>query len=94
MATPVYIFENGTVTPAIAGATSGGRYVFIDSIELEREREQEIERMKKDVLSWLPDPYTLEMPKGVPIINQARVGRNDACPCGSGKKFKRCCKKG
>lgn len=19
------------------------------------------------------------------------VGRNDACPCGSGKKFKRCC---
>jgi hypothetical protein len=22
---------------------------------------------------------------------QARVGRNDACPCGSGKKFKKCC---
>ena len=22
---------------------------------------------------------------------QKRVGRNDACPCGSGKKFKRCC---
>lgn len=21
----------------------------------------------------------------------AKVGRNDACPCGSGKKFKRCC---
>lgn len=21
-----------------------------------------------------------------------RVGRNDPCPCGSGKKFKRCCK--
>ncbi|MGE0043242.1 MAG: SEC-C metal-binding domain-containing protein [Vicinamibacterales bacterium] len=21
----------------------------------------------------------------------ARAGRNDACPCGSGKKFKRCC---
>jgi hypothetical protein len=20
-----------------------------------------------------------------------KVGRNDACPCGSGKKFKRCC---
>ncbi len=20
-----------------------------------------------------------------------RVGRNDLCPCGSGKKFKRCC---
>jgi uncharacterized protein len=21
----------------------------------------------------------------------ARVGRNDPCPCGSGKKFKKCC---
>lgn len=21
----------------------------------------------------------------------AKIGRNDACPCGSGKKFKRCC---
>lgn len=22
---------------------------------------------------------------------QAKVGRNDRCPCGSGKKFKNCC---
>jgi uncharacterized protein len=22
---------------------------------------------------------------------QARAGRNEACPCGSGKKFKKCC---
>src|SRR5450755_2865557 len=21
----------------------------------------------------------------------AKIGRNDACPCGSGKKYKRCC---
>ena len=24
-------------------------------------------------------------------MRPARVGRNDLCPCGSGKKFKRCC---
>ena len=30
-----------------------------------------------------------------PIINaQPRVGRNDPCPCGSGKKYKKCCGKG
>jgi preprotein translocase subunit SecA len=30
--------------------------------------------------------------KPQPIRNrQARVGRNDPCPCGSGKKFKQCC---
>ncbi len=22
-----------------------------------------------------------------------KIGRNDACPCGSGKKYKRCCEK-
>jgi preprotein translocase subunit SecA len=30
--------------------------------------------------------------KAKPIINEApRVGRNDPCPCGSGKKYKKCC---
>lgn len=29
--------------------------------------------------------------KKVPFISQPTVGRNDPCPCGSGKKFKRCC---
>jgi SEC-C motif-containing protein len=29
-----------------------------------------------------PDPYQRETP---------RVGRNDPCPCGSGKKYKKCC---
>jgi uncharacterized protein YecA (UPF0149 family) len=27
-----------------------------------------------------------------PIVRDTpRVGRNDPCPCGSGKKFKKCC---
>ncbi len=26
-----------------------------------------------------------------PIINKNKVGRNDPCPCGSGKKYKKCC---
>ncbi len=24
-------------------------------------------------------------------INENKVGRNDPCPCGSGKKYKKCC---
>ena len=29
-----------------------------------------------------------------PIVNQQpKVGRNDPCPCGSGKKYKKCCGK-
>lgn len=27
----------------------------------------------------------------VPVSSLATVGRNDPCPCGSGKKFKKCC---
>ncbi len=26
-----------------------------------------------------------------PIVNKNKVGRNDPCPCGSGKKYKKCC---
>jgi preprotein translocase subunit SecA len=29
--------------------------------------------------------------KPVPVVNQVpKVGRNDPCPCGSGKKYKQC----
>lgn len=28
---------------------------------------------------------------GLPARRMVRVGRNDPCPCGSGKKWKRCC---
>jgi len=26
-----------------------------------------------------------------PMIAENKVGRNDPCPCGSGKKYKKCC---
>jgi len=29
--------------------------------------------------------------KPVPIVKGAQPGRNDPCPCGSGKKYKKCC---
>ena len=29
--------------------------------------------------------------KTQPIVNVSKVGRNDQCPCGSGKKYKQCC---
>jgi preprotein translocase subunit SecA len=28
-----------------------------------------------------------------PVRNEPKVGRNDPCPCGSGKKYKKCCDK-
>jgi len=39
------------------------------------------------------NPVSLAKPKGTPIINEPKIGRNDPCPCGSGKKYKKCCGK-
>ncbi|MFC3120902.1 SEC-C metal-binding domain-containing protein [Agaribacter flavus] len=30
-------------------------------------------------------------PKKKTVTNRPKVGRNEPCPCGSGKKFKKCC---
>ncbi|MBP3584155.1 MAG: SEC-C domain-containing protein, partial [Peptococcaceae bacterium] len=32
-------------------------------------------------------------PAKQPKVNKDKVGRNDPCPCGSGKKYKHCCGK-
>ncbi len=37
------------------------------------------------------DPMMFEKQK--PVIVENKVGRNDPCPCGSGKKYKKCCGK-
>ena len=29
----------------------------------------------------------------IPVTRGAKIGRNDPCPCGSGKKYKDCCGK-
>jgi preprotein translocase subunit SecA len=34
-----------------------------------------------------------EGPRPEPVRKGERVGRNDPCPCGSGKKYKKCCGK-
>ena len=37
-------------------------------------------------------PIPAESEKQVPIRKDGpKVGRNDPCPCGSGKKYKKCC---
>ena len=30
--------------------------------------------------------------KRQPVVNKTKVGPNDPCPCGSGKKYKKCCR--
>ncbi len=48
-------------------------------IELDRKKPEDIADMEA-LLNW---------PK--PVKAEKKVGRNDPCPCGSGKKYKKCC---
>ena len=47
-----------------------------------RRQSDEQAKMQKTLEKTIRTPKTRELPK---------VGRNDPCPCGSGKKFKKCC---
>ena len=45
-----------------------------------------------ELQSKLKKAYDVAMKDGLAImVKQLRIGRNDPCPCESGKKFKKCC---
>jgi uncharacterized protein len=49
-------------------------------------------RSADELAGWGMDDDYEEEPREQPYINPLRsVGRNDPCPCGSGKKYKKCC---
>ena len=69
----------------------------VAALEAERERQaaaMALNFQHPDAASALPTPppdATIATPlPQAPIRVAARVGRNDACPCGSGKKYKHC----
>jgi len=35
--------------------------------------------------------YYMEQKKAHTIVRSEKIGRNEPCPCGSGKKYKKCC---
>ena len=37
--------------------------------------------------------FSKEYNKSKTYVNENKIGRNDNCPCGSGKKYKKCCAK-
>ena len=52
-----------------------------------RDMERRQQRQQRD-LQYQTGPAQAEAPK--PVRAGAKVGRNDPCPCGSGKKYKKC----
>ena len=50
-----------------------------------------IYKYKNDIPIWIYNGYTKREVNSMP--KEKKVGRNDPCPCGSGKKYKKCCGK-
>lgn len=56
-----------------------------DSLDMDKDTSLYFGGTPLDTPSW--------QPPGLPYIAPPKVGRNDPCPCGSGKKYKQCCGK-
>jgi SEC-C motif-containing protein len=55
-----------------------------------RRKHHEIASFKKEDGNWLY--FDGETPQIQQVVrSEPKTGRNDPCPCGSGKKFKKCC---
>jgi hypothetical protein len=72
-----------------------GRAVIAVGGRLSSEHEAKIDeafaRAEPTWTSLEDDPIDEPLPTRTPAVRDPRAGRNEPCPCGSGKKHKRCC---
>lgn len=61
---------------------------FMSDMEPPRQLPEAAEPQNETPVNGIPMP---EGEKMEPVITGPRTGRNDLCPCGSGKKYKKCC---
>ena len=52
---------------------------------------EEAKRVEKREKAWSYSAPEKEAASPTPVRRAEKVGRNDPCPCGSGKKYKKCC---
>lgn len=56
-------------------------------VQIQRSQEAEITRTRRISLNY----NRSDAVSAQPVARGKKVGRNDPCPCGSGKKYKKCC---
>jgi preprotein translocase subunit SecA len=64
------------------------RYLFLLEPAIQKEEKKVVRREQSYSYSA---PEKEEKPAGKTVVRkEKKVGRNDPCPCGSGKKYKKC----
>ena len=84
-----------TVLAAKAGSETDdeGEVEFVARFEMDGEEQQmrERARFRKKNGEWRYLDGKVKSTQEPVVASGPKVGRNDLCPCGSGKKFKKCC---
>jgi len=92
---PVVVFDSETLESAVRIGIKGDNNVrfliagivnFKAIPEDKRHHALGIEENPMPIVPFLPG-----LNKTTVVNKQKKLGRNDSCPCGSGKKYKRCC---
>lgn len=59
--------------------------------------QQQLDKFEDSLTKWEMDQDEIfdefTMPKQIPVVKEKKIYPNDPCPCGSGKKYKKCCGK-
>lgn len=97
------LFEQGIVSIGICGNWKEVREAFMqpDSFDHRREILSIVDRYEEITSSWAGynqrdgmDKYAdsdLFLPFATPVKAEPKIGRNEPCPGGSGRKYKKCC---
>ena len=85
--------QTSFVRKVVNGLFSSGNRQFRQMLKAEHRGFFTDLAQEVDLLLQPPAHEDIEMPeKGRPLVREEpKIGRNDPCPCGSGKKYKKCC---
>lgn len=74
-------------------ADAEGEVEFIARFRIKGSEQQHHERARfcREGGMWRYDDGEIVGESRQPVVTGPKVGRNEACPCGSGRKYKKCC---
>lgn len=59
--------------------------------------QQQLDKLEESIKEWDMDDDSyfdeFTLPKQIPLVKEKKIYPNDPCPCGSGRKYKKCCGK-
>ena len=68
---------------------------YVGKYEESKWYQEQLDKYEESIQNWqmgeddIFDEFTA--PKQIPVVKAEKIYPNDPCPCGSGKKYKKCC---